>query len=144
MATATENLVNSQYTWEISTDGVGTQYNKVAFLTEMDMPQSVKAIDDVTPSDATNTVNAVADFNEVSEVAFTLVYMPTDAQHMALKAAYKDNTVIKNRIKFVDATGEGYEFDGMIKEFNLKPEQKKMLRVEGVLVISSAIKAVTG
>ena len=143
MATATENLVNSQYTWEISTDGAGTKYDKVAFLTEMDMPQSVKAIDDVTPSDATNTVNAVADFNEVSEVAFTLVYMPTDAQHMALKAAYKGNTVIKNRIKFVDATGEGYEFDGMIKEFNLKPEQKKMLRVEGVLVISSAIKAVT-
>ena len=143
MATATENLVNSQYIWEISTDGVGTKYDKVAFLTEMDMPQSVKAIDDVTPSDATNTVNAVADFNEVSEVAFTLVYMPTDAQHMALKAAYKGNTVIKNRIKFVDAPGEGYEFDGMIKEFNLKPEQKKMLRVEGVLVISSAIKAVT-
>ena len=143
MATATENLVNSQYTWEISTDALGTTFKKVAFLTEMDMPQSVKAIDDVTPSDATNTVNAVANFNEVSEVAFTLVYMPKDAQHMALKAAYKNNTVIKNRIKFVDATGEGYEFDGMIKEFNLKPEQKKMLRVEGVLVISSEIKAVT-
>lgn len=143
MATATENLVNSQYTWEIATDGVGTLFNKVNFLTEMDMPTSTKATDDVTPSDATNTVTAVADFNETSEISFTLVYMPTDAQHMALKAAYADGKVIKNKIKFKDATGEGYAFDGQIKEFTLKPEQKKMLRVEGVLVISSAITAVT-
>ena len=141
MATSTENLVNSQYTWEISTDG--TAYTKVGYLQEMDMPQAVKAIDDITPTDAKSTVNVVADFTEVSEMNFTLGYMPTDAQHKMLKDAYAANTSVKSRIRFTDAPTEGYEFDSMVKEFNLKPEQKKMLRVEGVLVITSAITAVT-
>ena len=141
MAKATENLVNSQYSWEISVDGVGTVFNKVNFLTEMDMPKAEKATDDVTPSDAKSTVTAVADFRETSEIAFTLVYMPTDPQHMALKAAYEANTTIINKIKFTDSVGVGYKFDGMIKDFTLKPEQKKMLRVEGVLVVSSEITA---
>lgn len=141
MAQATENLVNSQYTWEIATDGEGTVFNKVNFLTEMDMPTAEKATDDVTPSDAKSTVTAVADFKETSEITFTLVYMPTDEQHMALKAAYEDNSTIINKIKFTDSVGVGYQFDGMIKNFTLKPEQKKMLRVEGVLVVSSEITA---
>lgn len=143
MATVTENLVNSQYSWEIAVDGVGTLFNKVKFLESMDMPSTEKATDEVTSTSDTNTVTAVADFNETSEIKFTLVYMPTDAQHMALKAAFAANTTIKNKIKFADATGEGYAFDGMIKGFTLKPEAKKMLRVEGVLVVSSAITAVT-
>lgn len=141
MATSTENLVNSQYVWEVSTDG--TVYNKVAYLQEMDMPQAVKAIDEITPTDAKSTINVVADFTEVSEMSFTLGYMPTDAQHTILKAAYEGNTTVKSRIRFLDAPTEGYEFESMVKEFNLKPEMKKMLRVEGVLVITSEIKDVT-
>lgn len=142
MAQSTENLVNSQYSWEIAVDSLGATFDKVSFLTEMDMPVSTKTTDDVTPSDATSTVTAVANFKETSEIAFTLVYMPTDPQHIALKAAFTNNTTIKNKISFAGAVSEGYAFDGMVKEFNLKPEQKKMLRVEGVLVVSSAITAV--
>lgn len=141
MAQSTENLVNSQYVWEISTDG--TVYNTVGYLQEMDMPQNAKAIDEVTPTDAKSTINVVADFTEVSEMSFTLGYMPTDAQHTVLKSAYEANTVVKSRIRFLDAPTEGYQFDSMVKEFVLKPEMKKMLRVEGVLVITSEITDVT-
>jgi hypothetical protein len=69
--------------------------------------------------------------------------MPTDPQHMELKAAYNNSTTIKNKVSFLDtsASGEGFMFDGMIKEFNLVAEQKDMLKVEGVLVISSEVTA---
>lgn len=142
MAINPENLVNTQYTWEIAVAEPAV-YNQVEFLTEMDMPNLPKTVVDVTPTDATSTINAVANFTETSEIAFTLYYMPADAQHQALKTAYNDGTVIKNKIKFIDAAGEGFEFDGMIKEFKLVAEQKDMLKVEGILVIASDVTAVT-
>ncbi len=120
MAISADNLVNVQYTWSIATDELGT-FNQIEFLNEMEMPKLTKLIVDVTPTDATSTVNAVPNFRETSEIPFTLYYVPTDAQHMALKAAYNDSTVIKNKIEFLDAAAstEGFIFDGMIKEFNL-------------------------
>ena len=138
MAISTDKLVNTQYTWSIATDDVPT-FNQVEFLNTMDMPNLPKTVVDVTPTDATSTVNAVANFRETSEMAFTLYYMPTDPQHMELKAAFNNSTTLKNKITFVDAAGEGFIFDGMIKEFNLVAEQKDMLKVEGVLVISSEV-----
>lgn len=138
MTISTDKLVNTQYTWSIATDDVPT-FNQVQFLNNMDMPNLPKTVVDVTPTDATSTVNAVANFRETSEIAFTLYYMPTDPQHMELKAAFNNNTTLKNKITFVDAAGEGFIFDGMIKEFNLVAEQKDMLKVEGVLVISSEV-----
>ncbi len=138
MAISTDKLVNTQYTWSIATDDV-TTFNQVEFLNTMDMPNLPKTVVDVTPTDATSTVNAVANFRETSEMAFTLYYMPTDPQHMELKAAFNNSTTLKNKITFVDAAGEGFIFDGMIKEFNLVAEQKDMLKVEGVLVISSEV-----
>jgi len=138
MAISTDKLVNTQYTWSIATDNVPT-FNQVQFLNSMDMPNLPKTVVDVTPTDATSTVNAVANFRETSEIAFTLYYMPTDPQHMELKAAFNNNTTLKNKITFIDAAGEGFIFDGMIKEFNLVAEQKDMLKVEGVLVISSEV-----
>lgn len=140
MAISTDKLVNTQYTWSIATDDVPT-FNQVEFLNTMDMPNLPKTVVDVTPTDATSTVNAVANFRETSEMAFTLYYMPTDPQHMELKAAFNNSTTLKNKITFVDAAGEGFIFDGMIKEFNLVAEQKDMLKVEGVLVISSEVTA---
>ena len=138
MAISTDKLVNTQYTWSIATDDVPT-FNQVQFLNSMDMPNLPKTVVNVTPTDATSTVNAVANFRETSEMAFTLYYMPTDPQHMELKAAFNNNTTLKNKITFVDAAGEGFIFDGMIKEFNLVAEQKDMLKVEGVLVVSSEV-----
>lgn len=138
MAISTDKLVNTQYTWSIATDDVPT-FNQVQFLNSMDMPNLPKTVVDVTPTDATSTVNAVANFRETSEIAFTLYYMPTDPQHMELKAAFNNNTTLKNKITFIDAAGEGFIFDSMIKEFNLVAEQKDMLKVEGVLVISSEV-----
>ena len=142
MAISTDGLVNTQYTWEIATDDVPT-FNKVEFLNSMDMPNLPKTVVDVTPTDATHTINAVANFRETSEMPFTLYYIPTDPQHMELKAAFNAGTTFKNKIKFADAPGEGFAFDGMLKEFNLVAEQKDMLKVEGVLVISSDVTAVT-
>ncbi len=138
MAISTDKLVNTQYTWSIATDDVPT-FNQVEFLNTMDMPNLPKTVVDVTPTDATSTVNAVINFRETSEMAFTLYYMPTDPQHMELKAAFNNSTTLKNKITFVDAASEGFIFDGMIKEFNLVAEQKDMLKVEGVLVISSEV-----
>ena len=40
MATVTENLVDSQYVWEISTDALGATFTKVKFLESMDMPRT--------------------------------------------------------------------------------------------------------
>lgn len=142
MAIDVDKLVNTQYTWEISAVGGVEAFNPVEFLNKMDMPKAIKTVVDVTPSNATSTVNAVANFSETSEIPFTLYYMPTDPQHMQLKAAYNTGATLKNKIKFIDAAGEGFAFDGMVKEFNLVAEQKDMLKVEGVLVISSAITAV--
>lgn len=142
MPVPTDGLVNTQYTWEIATDDVPT-FNKVEFLNKMDMPNLPKTVVDVTPSDATHTINAVANFRETGELPFTLYYIPTDPQHIALKAAFNAGTTFKNKIKFVDAASEGFAFDGMLKEFNLVAEQKDMLKVEGVLVISSDVTAVT-
>lgn len=146
MAISTDKLVNTQYTWSISTDGEGTTFDQVEFLNEMEMPTLAKLVVDVTPTDATSTINAVPNFKETSEIPFTLYYMPTDPQHQALKDAYNSNTVIKNKIEFADtdAATEGFIFDGMVKEFNLIAEQKDMLKVEGVLVISSEITATPG
>lgn len=141
MAISANDLVNTQYTWEISDAGGVDAFAQVEFLNSMDMPDLPKVVVDVTPTDATSQVNAVPNFRETSEIAFTLYYVPTDAQHAKLKAAYDDSTTIKNQIKFVDAVGEGFAFDGMIKEFKLVAEQKDMLKVEGVLVISSEITA---
>tara|TARA_R110000751_G_scaffold29116_3_gene75334 strand:+ start:779 stop:1219 length:441 start_codon:yes stop_codon:yes gene_type:complete len=140
MAISADELVNVQFKWSIATDDVPT-FNQVEFLNEMEMPKLTKVVVDVTPTDATSTVNAVPNFRETSEIPFTLYYVPTDPQHMELKAAYKNSTVIKNKIEFIDpaAASEGYVFDGMVKEFNLMAEQKDMLKVEGVLVISSEI-----
>lgn len=142
MAVSTDGLVNTQYTWEIATDDVPT-FNKVEFLNKMDMPKLPKTVVDVTPTDVTHTINAVANFRETSEMAFTLYYMPADAQHIELKNAFNNGTTFKNKIKFTDAPNEGFVFDGMLKEFNLVAEQKDMLKVEGVLVISSEVTAVT-
>ena len=143
MAISADDLVNTQYTWEISEMGGVDAFKQVEFLNSMDMPNLPKTVVDVTPTDATSTVNAVANFRETSDIAFTLYYVPTDPQHMQLKAAFNAGTTLKNKIKFTDASGEGFAFDGMIKEFKLVAEQKDMLKVEGVLVISSAVTAVT-
>lgn len=142
MPISADKLVNVQYTWSIATDDVPT-FNQVEFLKEMEMPKLAKTVVDVTPTDATSTVNAVPNFSETSEIPFTLYYIPTDPQHMKLKAAYNNSTTIKNKIEFIDAAAasEGFVFDGMIKEFNLIAEQKDMLKIEGVLVISSEITA---
>lgn len=138
----TSKLVNTQYTWDISENGGVDTFAQVKFLNSMDMPKAVKSVVDVTPTDANSTVNVVVDFAETSEIPFTLYYMPTDPQHIQLKTAYNTGAVLKNKIKFVDAPGEGFAFDGMIKEFNLVAEQKDMLKVEGVVVISGAVTAV--
>ncbi len=140
MAISADNLVDVQFKWSIATDDVPT-FNQIEFLNEMEIPKMTKLVVDVTPTDAISQVNAVPNYKETSEIPFTLYYIPTDPQHMELKAAYNDSTVLKNKIEFLDpdAATEGVTFDGMIKEFNLVAEQKDMLKVEGVLVISSEI-----
>ena len=133
-----DGLPDSQHVLKISTDA-GLTFTKVALVTNIDMPERKKVIDDITPTDARNTWSAVVDFTEDSDVSFELVYKPTDAEHIAIKNAYNTNAVIQCEIHFADATVKGYKFDGMISEFTLVPDMKKKLRAKGTIVIGSDV-----
>lgn len=133
-----EGLPDSRHLLKISVDD-GVTFTKVALVTNVDMPERKKTIDDITPTDARNTWSAVVDFTEDSDVTFELVYKPTDPQHMAIKAAFNNNAVIKCEIHFADIAVPGYKFDGMISEFTLVTDPKKKLRAKGTIVIGSDV-----
>lgn len=135
----TERLISSQYLWEVSVDGNGDVFNPIKFLTDMGMPTVTRTTDDITTTDSTSTLTAATAPKETTEIAFTLAYIPTDPQHKLIKQVYENGTTVLNQIKFLEAGGAGYRFNGKIRQFVIKPEQKKMLRAEGILVIESEI-----
>jgi len=142
MAAIIDGLSDSQHILKISTDA-GTTFVKVPLLTNIDMPDQKKSIDEITTTDARNTQKAVVDFTEVNDLAFELVYKPTDLQHIALKAAYDNNEVVQCEIHFADVAVSGYAFDGMISEFSNVTDPKKKLRKKGMIVIGSNVTEIT-
>lgn len=138
MAAIIDGLSDSQHFLKISTDA-GTTFVKVPLLTNIDMPDQKKSIDEITTTDARNTQKAVVDFTEVSDLAFELVYKATDPQHVKLKAAYASNEVVQCEIHFADVAVKGYKFDAMISEFTPVPDPKKKLRMKGMIVIGSDV-----
>ena len=98
MAAIIDGLSDSQHILKISIGDAGTPL-KVPLLTNIDMPDQKKSIDEITTTDARNTQKAVVDFTEVNDLAFELVWKPDDAQHIALKAAYDNNEVFHIIIK---------------------------------------------
>lgn len=140
MAT-TDGLSDSQHILKISTDGAAT-FIKVPLLTNIDMPEMKKAIDDITTTSARNTQKVVVDFIEVNDPAFELVYKPTDPQHIALKKAFDNNEVVQCEIHFDDPGVEGYAFDGTISEFSNVTDPKKKLRKKGTIVIGSDVREI--
>lgn len=137
-----DGLSDSQHTLKISTDG-GTTFVKVPLLTNIDMPEQKKSIDEITTTDARNTQKAVVDFVEVNDLAFEIVYKPTDPQHIALQDAYNNNSVVSCEIHFDDPDVAGYAFDGMISEFTNVTDPKKKLRKKGTIVIGSNVTEIT-
>lgn len=137
-----DGLSDSQHFLKISTDGSAT-FLKVPLLTNIDMPDQKKSIDEITTTDARNTQKAVVDFTEVNDLAFEIVFKPTDPQHMALKAAYDNNEVIQCELHFDDVAVSGYAFDGMISEFSNVTDPKKKLRKKGMIVIGSNVTEIT-
>ena len=142
MAAIIDGLSDSQHFLKISTDA-GTTFVKVPLLTNIDMPDQKKSIDEITTTDARNTQKAVVDFTEVNDLAFELVYKATDPQHVKLKAAYDNNEVVQCEIHFADVAVSGYKFDGMISEFSNVTDPKKKLRKKGVIVIGSDVTEIT-
>ncbi|MGE6324140.1 hypothetical protein ACQKDA_00070 [Psychrobacter sp. NPDC078370] len=142
MAAIIDGLSDSQHILKISIGDAGTPL-KVPLLTNIDMPDQKKSIDEITTTDARNTQKAVVDFTEVNDLAFELVWKPDDAQHIALKAAYDNNEVIQCEIHFADVAVSGYAFDGMISELSNVTDPKKKLRKKGVIVIGSDVTEIT-
>lgn len=138
MPAITDGLSDSQHVLKISTDD-GATYVKVPLLTDIDMPEMKKAIDEITTTDARNTQKATVDFTEVNDLSFELVYKPADAQHIALKAAYDNNEVVLCEIHFDDVAVAGYAFEGTISEFTNVTDPKKKLRKKGMIVIGSDV-----
>ena len=138
----TDGLSDSQHTLKISTDG-GTTFVTVPLLTNIDMPEMKKAIDDITATNARNTQKVVVDFIEVNDPAFELVYKPKDPQHIALKQAFDNTEVVQCEIHFDDPDVAGYAFDGTISEFTNVTDPKKKLRKKGTIVIGSNVTEIT-
>lgn len=138
MAAITEGLSDSQHFLKINVGTPGT-FIKVPLLTNIDMIDQKKSIDEITTTDARNTQKVVVDFTEINDLAFELVWKPTDPQHMALKAAYDTNKVLACEIHFANVAVKGYKFDGTISEFSNVTDPKKKLRKKGVIVIGSDV-----
>lgn len=138
-----EGLPDSQHFLKIST-GIGPlNFVKVPLLTNIDMIEQKKTLDDITTTDARNKQQAVVDFIEVNDLNFEMVYKPTDPQHMALKAAFDNNTVVHCELHFADANVNGFKFDGQISEFTFVTDVKKKLRVKGAIAIGDDVTEIT-
>jgi len=133
-----DGLSDSQHFLKINVGIPGT-FVKVPLLTNIDMIDQKKSIDEITTTDARNTQKAVVDFTEVNDLAFELVWKPDDPQHIALKAAYDTNKLVQCEVHFADVKVKGYKFDGMISEFSNVTDPKKKLRKKGVIVIGSDV-----
>ncbi len=133
---AVDNLVDAYYTLHVSTDGL--TFDKVKHLQKCDPPTSEKTLDDVTPTDAKRTVKAVVDFTEDSEIDFEFVLDPADVQHLAIQAAYDDNTELTWQFKFTNAPTLSREFKGMVSKLMPSTDDtKKKIRMQGTITITS-------
>lgn len=134
-----ENLVDNYYQLHVSEDG--TAFNKIDHLTEAGFPNQEKMLDDVTPTDAKITINAVVDFRESSTLEFTYVYDPINVQHDALQTAFDTNSELDWRFVFVNAPDLSREFKGFLS--NLTPatdDPRQKTRMTGTITITSVPK----
>lgn len=140
MATSTEfeNLADSQHKLEFSTDDKAT-WQKVPVLQEADYPEETPVTDDVTPTDAHRTVKAKVDFIEDGTIKGQFVYKEGGTQGIALKQAYNENKTLNWRMTFEDAPSLNIEFDGFLSKFVVKAENKKKIRVDFEISITSEL-----
>lgn len=133
---AVDNLVDAYYTLHVSTDG--STFEKVEYLQKCDPVVEEKTLDEVTPTDAKRTVKAVVDFTEDSEIDFEFVLDPADVQHLAIQAAYDDNTELTWQFKFTNAPTLSREFKGMVSKLTPSTDDtKKKIRMQGTITITS-------
>lgn len=138
-----DGLPDSQHFLKISTGIAPLTFVKVPLLTNIDLPEMKKTLDEITTTDARNKQQAVVDFIDINDLAFEMAYKPKDPQHMAIKAAFDTNTVVHCEIHFADVNVKGFKFDGQISEFTLVPDVKKKLRAKGSIVISDNVTEIT-
>ena len=133
---AVDNLVDAYYTLHVSTDG--TTFKKVEYLQNCDPVAEEKTLDDVTPTDAKRTVKAVVEFTEDSDIDFEYVLEPTNTEHLAIQAAYDDNTELTWQFKFTNAPTLSREFKGMVSKLTPSTnDTKKKIRMMGTITITS-------
>ena len=137
--TVIAGLADGQHYMELSATGVAASYVKVPLVLDMDIPENTRLTDDITPTDATNTYKVAVNFFETNDINFEIAFNPTNAQHMALRAAFKANTPVYCRILFTDARIKGYAFMGTLTKFTPNPDPKQKLRYMGTVVISGNI-----
>lgn len=138
-----EGLPDSQHFLKISTGTGPLAFVKVPLLTQIDLPEMKKTLDEITTTDARNKQQAVVDYIDINDLAFELAYKPTDPQHIALKDAFDNNTVVHCEIHFADTAVKGFKFDGQISEFTLVPDIKKKLRAKGAIIVGSDVTEIT-
>lgn len=140
MAVSTEfdNLADSQHKLEFSTDS-GATWQKVPVLQNADYPEENPVTDDVTPTDAHRTVKAKVDFIEDGTIKGQFVYKEGGTEGVALKKAYDENKTLLWRMTFEDAPSLNIQFEGFLSKFSIKAENKKKIRVDFELSITSEL-----
>ena len=86
------------------------------------------------------THTATVDFIEQGSLEFELALLPTDPIHIALEAAYDNNTAILNEINYEEAGVRGYAFESQVSKFEYDAsDRKRKIRVNGMLTICGDI-----
>ncbi len=119
---------DSFYALYYSTDG--RAFKKVPKLEKADPPPKKKTVDDTTPTDSHIKIEELVDYYESSEIKFTYIHEEGNADHIALKKAYDDNTELTFQMRFEDAPSLNQQFKGRITEMTPQPDKAKKLRME--------------
>ena len=126
---------DSFYQLFYSTDG--QTFKKVPKLQNADPPSRKKVVDDVTPTDSHVKVEEPVDFFETSEIKFTYAHDEGDADHIALKKAYADNSKLTFQFRFEDAPSLNQQFEGRITDMTPQADKTKKLRMECSISVTS-------
>lgn len=137
-----EGLADSQHRLEFSDDG-GSTWNKVPVLQNSDYPEETPVLDDVTPTDAHRKIEVPVDFFEDGKISGQYIYKEGGAIGAKLKKAYDDRKTLQWRLIFEDAPSLNTQFEGLIAKHAPKPENKKKIRVDFEISITSDLKPVT-
>lgn len=76
------------------------------------------------------------------QIRLSIFYVPNNAVHAALRAAFKNRTKKAFQILFTDTSAKRWEFDGFVIGFQVRAEVDEAIMSEVSLRISDAIREV--